>query len=349
MKYPHIIIVALVAAMGFGWVSAEKRTNTSLRKQLAQLNADRESQANKDRIEIARLQELRDALEIEARSLRERLAGDPGETDARPGNPARAGSDGTSDKAAAGEKKPTAGAGWAKTMEKMFTDPEMKKAMRAQQAMGIRMLYGELATELGLTPEEANQVMELLADRQMEMTGQGMKMMNEGGSESKQAEESAKQMQASREKFDQQLQSTLGGRYQQFQEYEKTIGDRAMLQQYQQAFSSTGMPLEESQRAGLLQIMTEERAKLGEDGFNTPNVAAQMKAFRSEEAVDQFSARQQQFNQRVLNRSREILSADQILQFEGFQKQQFEAQQMGIKMSREMMNVKSYGAGDNGK
>ena len=53
--------------------------------------------------------------------------------------------------------------------------------MRGQQGVGVRMMYGDLAKELGLTPDEANQVMELLIDRQMDASSKAMNAVDESG------------------------------------------------------------------------------------------------------------------------------------------------------------------------
>jgi hypothetical protein len=56
--------------------------------------------------------------------------------------------------------------------------------------------------------------------------------------------------------------------------------------------------------------------------------------------VNRWEQSQQDFNRRVLERARTVLSPDQVLALEASQKQQFQMQQMGMKMGREMMGGK---------
>src|SRR4030095_8265281 len=116
------------------------------------------------------------------------------------------------------------------------------------------------------------------------------------------------------------------------------------MQQIQQAFTASGVPLEESQRQGLLEIMKDERAKTPRNPLEWPagnkNIASQFRAMQNNEAVDQLIKNGEDLNRRVLNRARTILTPDQMTTFETAQKQQLDMMQMGLKMSREMMKGK---------
>ena len=225
-------------------------------------------------------------------------------------------------------------------MKKMFTDPEMKKAMRSQQAMGIQMMYGDLAKELGLAPDDARQVMELLADRQMAMSAEGMKMWGgeasrwrNGGGEQKKDRGGPEGIRRANRSDPRQ------GRHGEDEGIRTTIGDRMQIQQFKNAFSASGTPLEEAQATGLLAIMKEERLKEPPSPFDasSKDPGAAMKAMQSDEMLDKLMASQEELGKRVLDRARTVLSPDQMTQFEQIQKQQLEMQKMGVKMGREMM------------
>jgi hypothetical protein len=61
---------------------------------------------------------------------------------------------------------------------------------------------------------------------------------------------------------------------------------------------------------------------------------------QSEEGINSWLKTQEDFNHRVLDRARTVLSPDQILAFEAAQKQQIDLQRMGVQMSREMFKGK---------
>jgi hypothetical protein len=159
------------------------------------------------------------------------------------------------------------------------------------------------------------------------------------GDEAKQ-KEATKAIAASREEYDKQIEATLGKeRYGKFQQYEKTIADRAVLSQLQQQFSARGITLEDGQRQDLLNIMVEERQAAPPNPMDPSNrdVTAQMKALKSEEVTRGFMDQQKQINARVLDRARTILTPDQINALRDSQEQMMQLQEVGLKMSREMM------------
>lgn len=256
--------------------------------------------------------------------------------------------DGTpSDDAAGGETSAGEGKkakeGFAGMMEKMFTDPAMKKMMRSQQAMGVRMMYSDLAKELGLSPDEANQIMDMLVDRQMAMARKSMKLLGGEQADGATAEEAGQDVNAAKEDYDKQLEGALGkDRFAKMQEYERTIGDRMQLTQYKQAFSASGVALEDRQAEGLLTIMKDERLKQPPSPLDAgaKDVGAAMKAMQSDETFDALMASQEDLNRRVLSRSRNVLTPDQMAQFEQIQKQNLEMQKMGMQMGRQMMKGK---------
>ncbi len=251
--------------------------------------------------------------------------------------------------APAGAAKPAAtdsevgtdeGGGFMKGLAKMFSDPKMKDAMRAQQAAGINMMYADLAKEVGLAPDEARQVLALLADRQMEMTGKSMAAMSKTGLDAKALEAAGKETEAAKSVYDEQIKAVVGDqRYAKFKDYENSMGERVVLDQIQKQLSAGGTPLEAGQTTGLLAIMKEERAKVPNPAA-AGNPSAQMKMMQSEDGMNAYVKTQEEFNRRVLDRARTVLSPDQMLTFEAAQKQQIEMQRMGLEMSKQMFKGK---------
>ncbi len=120
-------------------------------------------------------------------------------------------------------------------------------------------------------------------------------------------------------------------------EYEKSIGERVVLDQIQRQLSAGGNPIEQTQTQSLLSIMREEREKTpNAAGFGGTDPGAQAKLFQDDQAVESWLKSQEDFNRRVLDRARTVLTPDQMLAFAAAQKQQLDMQQMGIKMSQEM-------------
>ena len=224
-----------------------------------------------------------------------------------------------------------------KNLAKMYTDPEMKKSMKAQQSVGIRMMYGDLFKQLGLSPQESEQLADILAERQMEISGAAMAAMTADGAPDP---DQSKKVTDTTQHYNEQLKATLGdANYAKFQDYEKTMGDRFMMQQYEGQFATVGAPLESAQREALLNIMQEERLKMPESPFNQNNAnpQAQLEALQDQGTIDQYFAQQEDLNRRVLARARQTLSVDQVAALEKIQQQMMELQRGQMKMSREFL------------
>ena len=177
----------------------------------------------------------------------------------------------------------------------------------------------------------------------MEMATAGMKAFGTGELDAQTIEASGKVTSAARADYDEQLKSLLGDdKFARFQDYEKTMGERLAVDQLQRQLAAGGTPLEGQQSQQLLGIMKEERLRSPASPFDAANKNSveQLRALRSEEAVDGWIQSQQDFDRRVLDRARTVLSLDQVLALENAQKRQMEMKQMGVRMSREWMQGK---------
>ena len=323
---PFLLAVLIGAAL----LIAEEQRIGALRQSVAQLHKDAaaaQEQMARDGAELKRLRERSAALGSESEQLRAHLS------EAKAGAPEAAGA------GAAAAAKADDPAGWMKGMAKMFKDPEMKKMMRTQQSMGIRMMYGDLAKELGLSSAEADKVMELLADRQMDASAKAMAAMDGAEKDPAKTEQAGREAQQVVTDYEEKLTAALGPEKKaKLDHYERTLGDRMAMQQYQGSFASSGQPLDDTQRASLLQIMTEERMKTPPGPLDPGNkdVAASMKAMQSGDALEKSLETQRQLQQRVFARAHTVLTPDQMNAFETAQKAQLQMQEMGVKMGRAM-------------
>jgi hypothetical protein len=328
-KSASFIFLFLTIAFG-AFAIYEYQQAEHLRDLVDQMKKDAAGAREEADTQTAELRKLKEQTRSQKVAITQLEARNKELASAEPATPANAAPGTASD-----ESKDDKG-GFLKGFAKMFTDPKMKEAMRAQQAAGINLIYADLARELGLSPDEARQVLALLADRQLDLAGKSMTAMSKGGTDSATLAAAGKENEAAKKSYDEQLKAVLGDeKFAKFQEYEKTIGERYALDQIQKQLTAGGTPLEANQTQGLLAIMREERAR-------TPNApaptdtAAQMKMMQSDEGVNSWLKTQEDFNRRVLDRARTVLSPDQILAFEAAQKQQIDLQRMGVQMSREM-------------
>jgi hypothetical protein len=219
---------------------------------------------------------------------------------------------------------------------KMFESEDGKKMMKVQMGMVTKMQYGDLARLLKLSPDMSEQVMSLLNDRQAAMAEESFKMMG-GNMDEAGMKEMGKKAEAVKKDYDEKLKAVLGAdKFQQMQDYDKTLGDRMMMAQFDQ---QSGSPMQSSQRDQLMQIMAEERKRSQPQIFDTTglNPGKGIDALKDDAAVDRFLQQEADYHQRVLNAATKTLSPDQINALQQTFKQMAEMQKFGIKMSREMI------------
>lgn len=332
MKKPSVVLLVTIA-VGFGAIIyLQEQRAAELEHVAASLHAGSAEltvQSDRHREEIRRLRDQVEVFKVESENLRAQLASAKAAGTTAPPAPAESGT--TTNVQSGGGSRMMSG------LAKMFSDPEMKKSMRVQQLVGVRMIYSDLAKELGLSAEDSQQLMEILADRQMDLSAAAMASFDRNSPDK---EANAKKVANAQKRYAEQLQAVLGEeRYKKFQSYEGSIGDRFLLQQFEGQFAASGAPLEAAQKENLLGLMREERTKTPNNFANTTDPAKQMDALKSDEAIGQFTTSQEEFNRRVLARARDILSADQIAAFEKIQQQQIELMKTQMKMSRELLGV----------
>ena len=163
MRTIPLLVAAIIAIVLGGALFAQQKHHREIEATLQRELAQVKEQEAKAQRELAELRAKNDIYRAESDTLRKRIGqnGSEGTSPSAQGGDAGAGASG---------KGGSAGGNFMQGVAKMFTDPEMKKAMRGQQGMVVRMMYADLAKELGLSPEEANQLTELLIERQMGMS-----------------------------------------------------------------------------------------------------------------------------------------------------------------------------------
>jgi len=210
---------------------------------------------------------------------------------ARPSNPA---SGATPDKSMGG------------LMESMMKDPAMLKAIGEQQAAMLKTQYASLLKQLNLTPEQQNKFFAILSANQTNNMVQGLAMMNGTNSEA-----ATSAIAAGTKTMQDQMHSLLGDAgFAQFEDFQTTLPDRQILEQFKTSFGDH--PLSSDQEQQLLQVMVAERknAMTSVD----PNTGQPMVINPGDKvgAAKQSLLVQDQINQRVYEQAGAFLSPDQI-------------------------------------
>jgi len=313
MKAVWIALLAVVALLGMGagamWWSEAKRV-AALEDELTEAHA-----ANaKLRNDAVAANQKTEALEAESTQLRAARSLSSGRLE--PAAEATPAED-------EGAPKPQGG-----FLAQMFKDPQMRKLLAAQQATALQGLYADYLAEAQLTPEQAERFFQLLEERQMALMDSSANAMTGGQVDMKEAV-------AANDAAEEALQDMLGPeRYSEYQDFEKTLGVRIQVQQLNQQLSGEGIPLQESQRKALIQLMSEAGAAMPGFSEGEPQQAASM----SPVAIDQYAQAVEAADERIYKRAISVLTPPQLTAFAAFQRNAATAQVAGLKMAQQMSN-----------
>lgn len=218
---------------------------------------------------------------------------------------------------------------------KMMKDPAMREMMREQQKAMINMMYGSLFKELNLSPEEKDKFKELLTESQMGKVAATQALL--GGTQDEATTAAAKQSAADAKKLaETDIKALLGEpRYAQYEDYQKNVGERMQLDQLKTQLAGENVPLRDEQNAQLLQIMKEEKLALPPAISNEQSEMPDQSTFTPQKMDEQLKW-MEQYNARVSERARAMLTPDQFTYYQKFQEQQASMAKLGMQMARQM-------------
>jgi len=240
--------------------------------------------------------------------------------------------------ASAGGKPNDEKGGFGKMISKMLQDPDTRKFMRDQQRMMMDQMYAPLVKQMGLTPDEASQFKDLLADNTMKGAEKASSLFSGLGSTN--SAEAVKAMTADQKTLDEQLKGFFGDdRYAQYKDYQETVAERTLLNQFKlQAGSDYN--LNDQQTEALLTFMKEEQknvaATTGLPLGQTDKDPAKLQALLAGDKLDELIAAQDTVGQRVYERARTILSPDQLDTLGRYQTNRMQMMRMGMNMAKKM-------------
>lgn len=223
------------------------------------------------------------------------------------------------------------------TLASLTEDPQMRKALRDQQKMGMGMLYGALAKKLKLSKEDTEKLNDFLADNIMDNVDQITKLLREGKSDEEMRDAFAAQDAGLNEK----LKAMLGEEnFAQYQDYSRNLGSRLTTDQFKGMFTGD-KKLKEEQTKQLYETMQEEtRYALTSTGLDPNFQTIPMLNFRniaSEQESEKNIKLLDDIYDRVALRAGNFLSADELSKFLEYRTNAINMSRMAILMNRKMM------------
>jgi len=219
-------------------------------------------------------------------------------------------------------------------MEKMMKDPAMREMIRSQQKAMMNQMFGPLFKDLGLTTEQKQKFMDIQLDNAMKSVEHAGSFFKSDPAEKSEAIETATDQQ---QEMNASLKTLLGDeKFTQYEDYQKTVGERTQLNQFKQQLEGTDTALQDSQFAHLMQILKEEKSRVPPVFSDNPGSSLEaMEAMKSEEMMNKHLQWQEELNTRVLERAAQTLTPEQLKDYHAFQRQQLAMQRLGSKIARE--------------
>lgn len=247
------------------------------------------------------------------------------------------GSNGPGSGAESGSTGGSSAKGMGQMLAKMMQDPEMKKMIRGQQKAMVDLMYSGLFKQMKLSPDEQKSLTDLLLDAQMSQVEKAGSLLG-GGDAGADAAQARQAMEDEKKASEARIKELLGDdRYAEYQEYQKTIGERMQVNQLQSRMESAQLPLKEPQVAQIMQFMQEEKTRVPPVLPTGQNAnPADLKALMTAENLDQQMKWFDDYNQRVLGRAADVLTPEQMKVYRDFQEQQTSMQKLGLKMAKDM-------------
>ena len=247
------------------------------------------------------------------------------------------GSLGESSSEAAGAKPMKNKNPFGEMLAKMMEDPDTRKAIQEQQRMVLDQLYAPLVKQMQLSPDEAEHFKDLLSENMLKGAEKATSLF--GGTTSTNRAEMFSSLAEEQKSSDEQIKAFLGeDRYEQYKDYQLTVGERTQLNQFRQQTTGENA-LTDQQAEQLLSFMKEEKQNMVSAGGlpgPTPD-AANLQAMFSGESAEKMFQSQETVNQRVYDRAKSVLSPNQLASFGRFQTNQFQMMRMGMNMARKFM------------
>jgi hypothetical protein len=226
----------------------------------------------------------------------------------------------------------------AQMAEMMAKNPAMRQMIADQQKQQIQRQYGDLIKSLNLSPDEADQFLKLLSDKQMSQMDAGLKLAA-GNLSADDRAALVQQIKDNSDAGDAQIKEFLNNDadYTQYQTYTQQMPERQEVSTLSSSLAAAGQPLDPSQVDPLVQMMADERANfkftgdLG-NGNSNPDPSKLTGA-----AIDSYLQQEAQLQSQIADRAASILTPEQLEVFKQNQANQLQMQKVGMSMARQMM------------
>jgi len=225
----------------------------------------------------------------------------------------------------------------------LMRNPEYRAAMRAQQRMSMQQSYPDLASALRLPPEELDKLLDLLAEQQLQSMGE-FELPDDPASAGTAAEQQQRmaewqhRIEEEQSRRNAEIAALLGPKYQDWQEYQGSIGARMQVRELRNTLDGSAEPLRTDQVQALVRAIAEAERLAAAEMRNEMQRRPRAQVPGPEQRLamfDQMIERTEAYHQRLRDAVSPHLTAAQLEAFDQMMKQQLDMQRAQVAMMRE--------------
>jgi hypothetical protein len=221
---------------------------------------------------------------------------------------------------------------------RLLQDPEYRSLMRDQQKLNLKRMYADMELMLGVSKEEAEHILDVLAEQQLRSMERHKPFMPKNGNaapDEAAMREQQRVFEDMRRTNEAELSAALGSRYRDWQEYQQTMGARQQVMSLRQTLASSSEPMREDQIKPLVQaIARDEQAAQRMPPITRSVPGAQVANGDTLRMQEEWLERRTQSHERIRNAVSSLLTPSQMQQLEEQQEQERKSLELSIRTTR---------------
>ncbi|MGA2052200.1 MAG: hypothetical protein ABSH19_02685 [Opitutales bacterium] len=225
-------------------------------------------------------------------------------------------------------------------LAEMMKSPAMHDMIEAQQKQAVEMSFAGLIKHFNLSPEERDQFVKLLTDRQMNQVDFGMQAMGSNLTADDRAA-LAQQIKDANAADDAKIQQFLNddADYSYYQTYIQEQPERTELGMLDNSLAKANLPLDPDQEDNLASLMYTARTNFKfTQNYSDPSAAAQIDpSTMTDQSIQTYLDQEAQLQSQIADQAATILTPEQLDLFKQNQAQMLQLAKMGMTMSRQML------------
>jgi hypothetical protein len=224
----------------------------------------------------------------------------------------------------------------------LLLDPAGRAALRQQQLAALRRAFPELARELQLTPEQAEQFLAATVDQQMRLMDANRELAAAGlAPGSGEQQEMRRRMQQLQREGELELEAQFGApTMQRWKAYQESVPSRMEVRELQVELVDAGFPLSIEQRQRLVDVLVRERRAMQQPSGATSSPGSSSAARLNEPAgvaaaMQANVVRAEESYRRVRDGAAQVLTAEQFARFDQAQRDRLDMMRASAELARQ--------------